>query len=56
MLNKIVVLALVLISITTIIPRGIEAKADITNGWNSEDGNWYYYENGEVKCGWFTDN
>jgi hypothetical protein len=55
-LIKIVVFTLGVISIASIMPKGIEAKADITNGWNNYSGNWYYYENGEVKSGWFVDN
>ena len=56
MLSKIVVFTLGVISIASIVPKGIEAKADINNGWNNEGGNWYYYENGAKKNGWFVDN
>lgn len=27
----------------------------VPNGWVYEDGNWYYYENGAPKTGWFVD-
>ncbi|WP_160689129.1 N-acetylmuramoyl-L-alanine amidase family protein [Clostridium sp. C2-6-12] len=56
MLTKIMILTLGVISVASVILKGIEAKADITNGWNNDSGNWYYYENGEVKRGWFIDN
>lgn len=56
MLSKIVVFTLGVISIASIVSKGIEVKADTTNGWNNEGSNWYYYENGVKKIGWFTDN
>lgn len=56
MLKKITVLTIGVISIVSSIHFGtIEVKADTANGWNNEGGNWYYYENGAIKTGWFTD-
>jgi len=56
-LKKITALTIGVISIVSSIPFGmIEAKADTANGWNNEGGSWYYYENGAIKTGWFTDN
>lgn len=57
MLKKITVLTIGVIGIVASIPLGIsEAKADIINGWNNKGGNWYFYENGTNKSGWFVDN
>lgn len=55
-LNKIVALAVTVLTIATIIPMGAKANAATVDGWNNEGSGWYYYENGSKKSGWFNVN
>lgn len=54
--NKIVALAVTVLTISTIIPMGTKANATTVEGWNNEGSGWYYYENGLKKSGWFNVN
>lgn len=54
--NKIVALAITVLTISTIIPIETKANAATVDGWNNEGSDWYYYENGSKKSGWFNFN
>lgn len=54
--NKIVALAVTVLTISTIIPMETKANAAAVDGWNNEGSGWHYYENGSKKSGWFNVN
>lgn len=55
-LNRIVACTIIALSIATIISKGIESNADTNNGWNNDGKNWYYYQDGVMKTGWYCAN
>ncbi len=38
------------------VARAVAAESAAKNGWQLENDNWYYYENGAARTGWFCDN